>query len=129
MPFASCGGSASRAAATRTQNQRLEKLAVMFRDVQPILRPRSIAMLGASPTGGMGFTRNIFDVLREAATMVPSSLNRSTTRCRDAVLRTPPFPNRSIWRWWSCRRIWSPVRLLRVARTGYVVRSSTARVR
>ena len=44
----------------------------MFRNVDPLLKPKSIAIVGASETGGDGWSRVLFNNLKEAGFPVPT---------------------------------------------------------
>jgi len=46
----------------------------MFRNVDPLLKPKSIAIVGASETGGDGWSRVLFNNLKEAGFPVPTYL-------------------------------------------------------
>ncbi len=46
----------------------------MFRNVDPLLKPKSIAIVGASETGGDGWSRVLFNNLKEADFPVPTYL-------------------------------------------------------
>ena len=46
----------------------------MFRNVDPLLKPKSIAIVGASETGGDGWSRVLFNNLKESGFPVPTYL-------------------------------------------------------
>jgi len=62
----------------------------MFRNVDPLLKPKSIAIVGASETGGDGWSRVLFNNLKEAGFPVPTYLINPR---RDELWGERVYPN------------------------------------
>ena len=63
---------------------------IEFRPVEPLLQPKSIAIVGASETGGDGWSRVLFHNLKEAGFPVPTYLINPR---REALWGEKVYPN------------------------------------
>ena len=62
----------------------------MFRSVEPLFRPRSAVMVGASESGGSGWARAIYDNAEQAGFPIPIYLINPR---RDRLWSQPVYPS------------------------------------